>query len=91
MYKFGDIVENFWAADSNLTRRGIVIRTGNRTGRFNRDAYIELTDGKGLFWQLCGDKESRERQVKVGTIWGKTSIETEQELAKRLPRPEAES
>jgi hypothetical protein len=49
--KFGDIIENGWASECNPIRVGIVIKLKPRT--------IHMTDGYGIFWDLCFDKESK--------------------------------
>jgi uncharacterized Ntn-hydrolase superfamily protein len=49
--KFGDIVVNGWASENNPQRSGIVVR--------NKGKSIEFTDGKGCFWQIVNDKDSK--------------------------------
>lgn len=49
--KFGDIVVNGWASENNPHRIGIFVRNKGKT--------IQLTDGKGHFWETYNDKESK--------------------------------
>jgi hypothetical protein len=62
---FGDVVLNGYASDTNPIRFGIVVRVGKRTGRLNPGPYVELTDGKGKFWQIS---LSCDRLKKIGSI-----------------------
>jgi hypothetical protein len=50
-FVFGDKVKNVCASDDNPHRCGIFVRSGKRTGRFNPGAWIEVTDGRGQFWE----------------------------------------
>lgn len=59
-YKFGDIVINHSAGESNPHKRGIVVRTGVKTGRLNPGPWVECTDGKGEFWTYGGPAERLE-------------------------------
>lgn len=56
--KFGDIVINHWASDRNPHRKGIVVRVDPKT--------VYCTDGKGEFWHLVKDSESK--IVRVGSL-----------------------
>lgn len=49
--KFGDIIENGWAAENNPNKFGIVVKA--------RGHSINCTDGKGRFWDLVFDKETK--------------------------------
>lgn len=49
---FLDIIENGYASENNPTRVGYVIRVEKRTGKLNPGEHVELTDGKGRFWEL---------------------------------------
>lgn len=60
-FKFGDLVENEWAATDNPRRLGFFVRRLTRTGRLNPGPRIELTDGKGSFWTVGLHAESRLR------------------------------
>ncbi len=54
-FKFGDIVENYWASESNPHRKGIVVRVTSKI--------LHLTDGKGDFWSLIKDKTSKTKII----------------------------
>lgn len=54
-FKFGDIVENYWASENNPNRTGIVVRVDPKS--------LYLTDGKGRFWNLVRDKDSKSKIV----------------------------
>lgn len=58
-FKFGDIIENGWAGYENPTRIGIFVRYRHRT--------IELTDGKGKFWEVYHLSDNKNK--KIGTIY----------------------
>jgi hypothetical protein len=58
--KFLDIVINEWASENNPHRQGIFTRNKGKT--------IEFTDGKGEFWEVIKDKESK--FIVVGTFKG---------------------
>ena len=87
MFKFGDIIENHWAADSNPLRRSIVIKDNGISGI--KIKVIYKTKGCGAYESietLEGNKEARTRIVKVGEIWGKAYKEVKQELLERSER-----
>jgi hypothetical protein len=65
-YSFGDIVVNGYAGEDHPRRRGIVVRQAYHTGPFNSGPYIELTDGKGIFWRCM---LSNDRLEKVGSLF----------------------
>ena len=50
--KFGDPVTNTLAGDGNPTKHGFFVREYRRTGRLNPGSFIEVTDGKGKFWDV---------------------------------------
>lgn len=56
-YKFGDIVTNDWAGETNPHKQGIVVRIKRVTGRLNPGTWVECTDGKGAFWELPANPE----------------------------------
>lgn len=58
-FKFGDIIENGWTSEDNPLRKSIFVRHKKKT--------IEVTDGKGEFWEVYHDKENRNK--KIGTIF----------------------
>lgn len=58
-FKFGDIIENGWASVDNPTRIGIFVRRKKRT--------IELTDGRGKFWEVYHNDDNRNK--KIGSIF----------------------
>lgn len=58
-FQFGDIIENGWAGERNPTKKGIFVRHKRRT--------IELTDGKGKFWEVYHDNDHR--NVRIGSIY----------------------
>ena len=58
-FKFGDIIENGWAGEKNPTKIGIFVRHKRRT--------IELTDGKGKFWEVMHNKDHR--NTRIGSIY----------------------
>lgn len=49
--KFGDIVINHWASESNPTRIGCYIRKS--------DLGFEMTDCKGQFWVFVDSKDAK--------------------------------
>lgn len=49
--KFGDIIENGHASDRNPIRFGIIVKP--------RDHSINITDGKGEYWDLVFDSKSK--------------------------------
>lgn len=51
-FKFGDIIENGWAADSNPTKRGIFLWSFNRTGRMNPGKHVKLLHDDGKTGEL---------------------------------------
>lgn len=66
-FKFGDIIENGWAADSNPRRRGIYLWSFNRTGRMNPGKHVKLLhdDGKTGELRISDD----DKMTVVGTIF----------------------
>lgn len=56
--KFGDVVENHYASESNPRRFGVFIR--------HIDSNLQLTDMNGGFWRLTNDSESK--TVVIGSI-----------------------
>lgn len=58
-FRFGDIIDNGWASKGNPMRVAIFVRHKSKT--------IELTDGKGEFWETYHDKENR--NAKIGSIF----------------------
>lgn len=57
-FRFGDIIENGWVAEENPLSKGIFVRH-SRTK-------IELTNGKGRFWEVVHDRSHK--NLKVGRI-----------------------
>jgi hypothetical protein len=57
--RFGDLIVNGWASESNPTRVGYFVREGRRTGRMNPGRYFEVTDGNGKFWELPLDSDHK--------------------------------
>lgn len=53
--KFGDIIVNHHAGENNPHRTGIFVR--------NNGKHIQLTDGKGDFWNVIHDKDSQSEVV----------------------------
>lgn len=58
-FKFGDIIENGWVSEGNSLRKSIFVRHKKKT--------IEVTDGKGKFWEIYHDSENRNRRI--GSIY----------------------
>lgn len=58
-FKFGDIIENGWAGEGNPIKVGIFVRHKKKT--------IELTDGKGKFWEVYHQKDNHNK--KIGNIF----------------------
>lgn len=54
-FSFGDIIENGWAGKENPIRIGIFVRHKKRT--------IELTDGKGKFWEVYHEKDNKNKRI----------------------------
>lgn len=52
---FGDIIENEWASPRNPIRFGIFVRHCT----VQRSPCLELTDGKGYFWRIFNNADSR--------------------------------
>lgn len=48
---FGDRMRNLWAGEKNPQRDAIYVRTIRRTGRCNPGTWLQMTDGKGGFWE----------------------------------------
>ncbi len=59
MFKFGDIIDNGWASEDNPLRKSIFVKHKKKT--------IEVTDGKGMFWEIYHDNEHR--NVRIGSIF----------------------
>ena len=58
-FQFGDIIENGWAGEKNPTRISIFVGHKKNT--------IEVTDGKGDFWEIYHNKENR--NTRIGSIY----------------------
>lgn len=58
-FKFGDIIENGWAGEGNPYRVAIFVRHKKNT--------IEMTDGKGKFWETYHDKDNR--NTRLGSVF----------------------
>ncbi|NMH83287.1 hypothetical protein [Heyndrickxia coagulans] len=56
-FKFGDILENGWAAKENPIRTGIFVR--------NTIKGFQMTNGKGRFWVI---NRENHRLTKIGTM-----------------------
>ncbi len=69
--KFGDIIENEWASETNPRRVGIYI--GKKSNYLKT---ISLTDGNGDVWNLINDDSSR------SVVIGNAFEQHEQELAR---------
>lgn len=50
--KFGDMVENAYAAVSNPHKFGYFVKKYRITGRLNPGVWVTLTDKKGNFWDI---------------------------------------
>ena len=59
--KFGDIVINHWASENNPIREVFVVGKKHRSGRVNPGPYLEVTDGKGKFWEIGYREETRKK------------------------------
>lgn len=66
--RFGDLIENGWASDSNPTKRGYFVRRGINSGFVNRGPYIEVTNGSGKFWRLSPKGDHRITKVSDSTV-----------------------
>ncbi|TQX91262.1 hypothetical protein EQW76_00535 [Rhizobium sp. rho-13.1] len=65
--KFGDIVENAYASDSNPTKRGVYIRDGYRPrGQINAGKFYEFRSENGKFWQFMASSDGL---TKIGSIF----------------------
>lgn len=49
-FKFGEKLLSIHASERNPHRVGMFVRSYTRTGRLNPGQFVELTDGKGDFW-----------------------------------------
>jgi hypothetical protein len=63
--KFGDIIDNGYASETNPFKYGIVIYS-----RGTKQGGIRLTNGRGEFWTV----DPHDRITKVGSVW-KEAIE----------------
>jgi hypothetical protein len=52
--KFGDMMRNPWASESNPQRDGYFVRSTRRTGRMNPGLWYQMTDRNGKFWEVDG-------------------------------------
>lgn len=66
-FKFGDIIENGYAADSNPTKRGVYLWTFNRTGRMNPGKHVKLRYEDGSTGELLISAD--DKMTVVGTIF----------------------
>ncbi|MFP7275794.1 hypothetical protein SFC17_12770 [Bacillus paralicheniformis] len=66
-FKFGDIIDNGWAGEKNPTKKGIFVRHKRWT--------IELTDGKGKFWEVR--HKADHRNTRIGSIYDNSEAENE--------------
>ncbi len=66
MFRFGDILENGWAGDTNPHKRCIFIRAAHRSGRLNPGKYAVVCDMKGRQWEQ--GYGSDHKLTKIGTI-----------------------
>lgn len=72
-FKFGDIVENGWASDSNPTKRGIYLWSFNRTGRMNPGKHVKLLHDDGRTGELRISDD--DKMTVVGTIFDAKAAE----------------
>ncbi len=61
-FKFGDIIENYYASEDNPRRIGIFVKKTSKG--------LEMTNGKGSFWLSAHDNE---KLVKIGSVLGEES------------------
>jgi len=52
--KFGDLMRNPWASESNPQRDGYFVRAKRTTGKLNPGLWYEMTDKNGKFWEVNG-------------------------------------
>jgi hypothetical protein len=52
--KFGDMMRNPWASESNPQRDGYFVRSTRRTGRMNPGLWYQMTGRNGKFWEVDG-------------------------------------
>jgi hypothetical protein len=66
-FKFGDIIENGWAGDSNPTKRGVYLWSFTRTGRMNPGKHVKVLhdDGRTGELRIADD----DKMTVVGTIF----------------------
>lgn len=66
-FKFGDIIENGYASDSNPRKRGIYLWSFNRTGRLNPGKHVKLLHEDGKTGELLISAD--DNMTVVGTIF----------------------
>ena len=66
-FKFGDIIENGYAADSNPTKRGVYLWSFNRNGRMNPGKHVKLLHDDGRTGELRISDD--DKMTVVGTIF----------------------
>ena len=66
-FKFGDIIENGYASDSNPKKRGVYLWSFNRTGRMNPGKHVKLLHDDGRTGELCISDD--DKMTVVGTIF----------------------
>jgi len=51
-FKFGQHVDNTAASNCNPIKYGLFVRIITRKGFINPGTYVQMTDGKGSFWEI---------------------------------------
>jgi hypothetical protein len=65
---FGDRIENDAASYDNPTRIGYFVRRAVRSGRINAGPYVQITDGRGNFWECPADREHRLTRIEFSKL-----------------------
>jgi hypothetical protein len=65
---FGDRIENDAASHDNPTRIGYFVRRAVRSGRMNAGPYVQITDGRGGFWECPADHGHRLTRIEFSKI-----------------------
>jgi len=65
---FGDKIENDAASYDNPTRIGFFVRRAIRSGRINAGPYVQITNGRGSFWESPADHGHRMTRIEFSAI-----------------------
>lgn len=77
-FKFGDIIQNGWASETNPRRCGVYLWSFHRTGRMNPGKHVKLLHDDGKTGELLISDE--DKMEKIGTIFESRDREIERLL-----------